>query len=380
MKKKIFKIIGACLIASMCLIGCGNKKQEKKTSTTSSAATEEREIKKDDQTLVSELGQSLKTDIKNFSISSTKLFGYNGNVRAIKYKNNNNIETIKWSIPYSEENFDDLYDKMISYYNNGSEDIPDKYDVYTYYPEDDNIKEITFSHNYETINVTFSATEDKISSQKPKRSAYEAYNKVINTYLDSTDADEDSDDDNYDVGVTPSQTSLGVDENGDPAYEDTITLTQISQKDVELDMYDGMMPPDAVYVKLLYYIEGSYILQNGWKNYSPYIFDPVPKNYKQFKQKREKIKSLFKTSKPTPNLYRHLKRLHSVKGTLDINNGLAAGCDFKITNLKKCAKELHVSQECVGYILAYLSAHNCEVTFSNNHKSCTVVDSNTYDE
>ena len=91
MKKKIFKIIGACLIASMCLIGCGNKKQEKKTSTTSSAATEGKEIKKDDQTLVSELGQSLKTDIKNFSISSTELFGYKGNVRAIKYKNNNNI-------------------------------------------------------------------------------------------------------------------------------------------------------------------------------------------------------------------------------------------------------------------------------------------------
>jgi hypothetical protein len=157
-------------------------------------------------------------------------------------------------------------------------------------------------------------------------------------------------------------------------------LTQDSQKDIELDMYNGMMPPDAVYIKLLYYIEGSYILQNGWSSYSPYIFDPIPKNYEQFKQKREKIKSLFKTSKSSPNLYRHLKRLHSVKGTFDINNGLAAGCDFKITNIKKCAKELHISQECVGYILAYLDAHNCEVAFNSNHNSCTVVNQNTYGE
>ena len=326
-----------------------------------------------------ELGQNLNSDIAKLSMKTIKLFGYNGTIKAIKFKNNNNIETIKWSIPYSKDNFDDLYDKIITYYNNGNDDTPNKYGIYFYYPKDKNIKEITLSHNYETINVTLSATEDKISSQKPKRSAYEAYNKVINTALDTSDSDENEDSD-YDKLISSPSTLLGSDEEGDPAYEDTITLTQDSQKDIELDMYNGMMPPDAVYIKLLYYIEGSYILQNGWSSYSPYIFDPIPKNYEQFKQKREKIKSLFKTSKSSPNLYRHLKRLHSVKGTFDINNGLAAGCDFKITNIKKCAKELHISQECVGYILAYLDAHNCEVAFNSNHNSCTVVNQNTYGE
>ena len=356
MKKKLLKTIGVCLIISICLGGCKPSKQKSSKKKIATTATEEKV--KDDQTCIKELGQNLNIDASNFSTNSLKLFDQTGGISVIKYKNSNKIEAIKWTIPYTETDYNNICDRLVKYYNDGQYDVPNEYDIYTYDPTDDNIKEISLSYNYENINVIFSAEKDKLSTQRPKRTAYEAYNRVINTDLDS----------------------LGTDDNGDPAYEDVITLTQDSQKDVELDMYDGMMPPDAVYIKLLYCIEGSYILQNGWKTYSPYIFDPAPKTYSQFKAKREKIKSLFKTDKPSPNLYRHLKKLKSVQGTLTISNGLASGCDFEITNIKKCAKELHISQECVGYILAYFYAHDCDIDFGDDHNSCTVVDSNTYNE
>lgn len=355
MRKRFIQLVGVCLIFSMCLVGCGNSNSETKKETTTT--TEKKEVKKDDKTLIKELGDQLNTDISKFSNGSKlELFGYQGTLTAEKYNKNNKIETIKWTIPY-DENIDIA--KHLDKYYNYNDETPNKYRIYQWTTDDNSsIKEITYFENYETMTVSFSATKDKIVSQKPYYTAYGAYTKVKNT----------------------STGDVGTDKNGDPAYEDTLTLIPMSQKDMKLDMYDGMMPPDAVYLKLTYYIEGSYIGQNGWKEYSPYVFYPAPKTYAEFKRKRTKVKSLFKTYQPSPNLYKHLKKLKTVDGELTINGGLAAGCDFEITNLKKCAKELHISDECLGYIIAYFDAKDCDITFSDDHNSCTIVDQNTYSD
>lgn len=354
MKRRFIQLVGVCLISSMCLVGCGNSNSETKKEATTT--TEKKEVKKDDKTLIKELGDQLNTDVSKFSNGSKlELFGYQGTLTAEKYSNNNKIETIKWTIPSKD---DIAINRTLDKYYNYNENNPNKYGIFQWTPKDSTIKELTYSDNYETITVTFSATKNKIASQKPYYTAYGAYENVKHT----------------------NSSSLGSDENGDPAFESTLTLTPMSQKDIKLDMYDGMMPPNAVYLKLTYYIEGSYIGQNGWKRYSPYVFYPAPKTYAEFKRKRAKVKSLFKTYQPSPNLYKHLKKLKTVKGELNIDDGLAAGCDFEITNLKKCAKELHISDECLGYIIAYFDANDCEITFSDDHNSCTIVDQNTYSD
>ena len=356
MKRRFIQLVGVCLISSMCLVGCGNSNSETKKEATTT--TEKKEVKKDDKTLIKELGDQLNTDVSKFSNGSKlELFGYQGTLTAEKYSNNNKIETIKWTITYDDDTSSDIIQKLNNYYNY-NEDDPNKYDMYHWTPKDNSIKEITYFRNYETLAISFTATKGKIYNQKPYYTAYQSYTKIKNT----------------------GRYSVGTDENGDPAYEDTLTLIPMSQKDIKLDMYDGMMPPNAVYLKLTYYIEGSYIGQNGWKRYSPYVFYPAPKTYAEFKRKRAKVKSLFKTYQPSPNLYKHLKKLKTVKGELNIDDGLAAGCDFEITNLKKCAKELHISDECLGYIIAYFDANDCEITFSDDHNSCTIVDQNTYSD
>ena len=130
----------------------------------------------------------------------------------------------------------------------------------------------------------------------------------------------------------------------------------------------------AIYCSLAEKVQD--FIKNGKRNYKTYsddLFDTLfgirkPSTYKKAKPYFEKIKSLFVSNDGSEGIFNCLKNTNSVSGTFDFAKRYA---EFEITNTSELAKELGVSEEALGYILAVFDDYLADVQFDG--ECCKVI-------
>lgn len=331
MQKKKTSCMVKLSILILCIIffgGCGKITNSSKNTTETNSSKKEitdlDKIKENTQYV----GESLDNiDEENISTKEEKLFGYDG---TFSYEiSQNKIISANWTcnLDFDGTRFQNLLDKIDDSY--GVHEI-DENNIYKWEYESDHIRSLTCQSNRKIAILRWGTSENNYILPRAKMNTKEAYE--LATHLTKGDL---------------------VEINGDYYYDDLELLTEESKR-LESRNFEDQVTSTAIYEKLTYCIEGYFILgNNGWQDYSKYIFDSVPKSEKVFKKKAKKIKNYFVTDSPLRALLKKFGTLYSAAGTINMGSTIK-DYDIFISDTKSCAKELHISEEMLGYILAYM--------------------------
>lgn len=124
---------------------------------------------------------------------------------------------------------------------------------------------------------------------------------------------------------------------------------------------EGIANQGAIYRKLAMCLEG-FDMGNNYDNYIGFIVENAPSS-SEFKSSVEELKSFITIKDSKTSVLKKFSTLNSVDGEFDFNNN---SFDFKINDLTKCADELKISEEMLGYILAMLEEYSPNTSFNGN--------------
>ena len=71
------------------------------------------------------------------------------------------------------------------------------------------------------------------------------------------------------------------------------------------------------------------------------------------------------------NIMKKFESSSVVNGEFDYESNTIGKYNITISNLSECAKEMQISEEMLGYIIAFLSEYTDDITFENN--TCTII-------
>lgn len=206
------------------------------------------------------------------------------------------------------------------------------------------------SENAKQFTITIESTDqNSTESSKSETDTYVVYN-TYTTVLALTKAD-----------LTKKNTSTGT----KYYYHDLPLLSEdVEWIDNPINK-NGTVNQGAIYRKLAKLLVGYTLGLNNGSAYSKYIFGD---NFSTDDfGKHAPIVSEFITNEDS--LYHILKKFESlecVDGSFDYANN---SWSFSIDDLPQCAKEMHISEEMLGYIFALLDEYAPKITFNGN--SCT---------
>lgn len=171
-----------------------------------------------------------------------------------------------------------------------------------------------------------------------------------------------------------------------PTYDAYLSAASINEFSLEQDKigscyYNGIHINDneinhlehgTVYRSLATQLEGFYMLgkplyPNWGKNTSVKVFGfQKKKTWKKMKPFIDKVLPFINSEYPIGEILFRFNKLNCAKGKFDFKNG---NFNFTINNLTKAAHQLGVSEEMLGYILAYIDEYGGESSFKKNKYS-----------
>lgn len=175
-------------------------------------------------------------------------------------------------------------------------------------------------------------TTEETTTTKPKETTSDAiitYRDMIHLNI-TTLAIRTTDDRNYNY-------------NGIPLLSDDMSQLRIG----------GKADPGALYRKMAMLLDG-FEIGNAWGKYAKNLIGYIPDTRDEFYPYVQNAKTFITTKDALTIIMTKLQSLKSTDGLFDIPN---KKYDFKITSLKECAKELQISEECLGYILGELAEY-----------------------
>ena len=204
--------------------------------------------------------------------------------------------------------------------------------------------------NAQQFTITIESTnQNSTESSKSESDTYVVYN-TYTTVLALTKAD-----------LTKKNTSTGT----KYYYHDLPLLSEdVEWIDSPINK-KGTVNQGAIYRKLAKLLAGYTLGLNNGSAYSQYIFGDDFST--DAFSKHAPIVAEFITNEDS--LYHILKKFESlecVDGSFDYANN---SWSFSIDDLPQCAKEMHISEEMLGYIFALLDEYAPTITFNGN--SCT---------
>ena len=365
-KKKLLTMMFLLVGASLLLIGCKktktNESTKKQTATTESVDLEEQQKEADESTIKGDIDPYIndsKKSVVEYQNSTIDLFSYSGVISYNAYKNRTYVGNFQWTVPNdTEDKKDNIVKCLDNLYGSHKQTKINKLSknmsyVWNVSKTHKNLQTIICSYDFNVIAVNGYGVQygsSVFDAENPKMDAYAAYKIATSLAL----KDLEKKDDGY-------------------YYDNKLRLVTDDVNKIEKD---GEIPSDVVFNKLCYLIEGTGIGYNNWDEWKDYVFDPAPENDQVFKNKISRIKKDFPTYQHHLKLAKKFNKLKSVKGTLELDEGLIADYQFTISNLSKCAKEMGISQEMLGYILADFDYAYSDIQFNENKTQCSITHNN----
>lgn len=132
---------------------------------------------------------------------------------------------------------------------------------------------------------------------------------------------------------------------------------------------EGTVNQGAIYRKMAYLLEG--LKYNDYTDYAEYIIGYIPQTKDDFTPYAENAKNFITINDSVQNIMKKFESLSVVNGEFDYEANTIGNYNITISNLSKCAKEMQISEEMLGYIIAFLNEYTDDITFDNN--TCTIV-------
>lgn len=126
---------------------------------------------------------------------------------------------------------------------------------------------------------------------------------------------------------------------------------------------DRTLESGAFYRKMAMIIEGFNIGLNNGSQFSKNILGFKTSIKEEFEPYAKELSTYIKKDNPYKSIMNKFSTLSSIDGKIDTK---ANSYDFKIKDLSECAKELKISEEMLGYILAMLTEYAIEISFDGN--------------
>lgn len=133
-----------------------------------------------------------------------------------------------------------------------------------------------------------------------------------------------------------------------------------------LDTY-GVVDQGAIYRKIATLLEGFNTGFNSGSQYSQYVIGDTISEKADFEPYYNKLSKFITTENSLENVMNKFKSLKSIEG--DFNNNTKS-YNFKINNLSNCAKEMNISEEMLGAILAMIDEYAPTIEFDGDSYSC----------
>ena len=134
----------------------------------------------------------------------------------------------------------------------------------------------------------------------------------------------------------------------------------------------GTVNQGAMYRKMAKLLVGFEMGINDYKKYAEILIGFVPNARDDFVPYAENAKKFIcdETGEVLSSIMKSFENLDCVNGEFNYNIGKFGTYDFVITDLEKCAEELKISEEMLGYILAMIDEYGPTFEFDNN--SCHI--------
>lgn len=213
----------------------------------------------------------------------------------------------------------------------------------------------------ESTSTEFSATDTNTSQKEDLTISVveEAYNTAIN--LTKSDLSIE-----YTIGDFNTWMYKGI----SLTYEDCefINDTRLNPK--------GLVNQDALYCSLAETIADliKWDAKNkniSYKDDSKILFGEVPESQEEFIKRAKQVSSFITSNDSMTSILEALENCEGVNGTFDYANNKF---DFIITDVSECATNLGVSDDVLGYMLAFFNMYPADISFEDNtcHFSLTV--------
>lgn len=135
----------------------------------------------------------------------------------------------------------------------------------------------------------------------------------------------------------------------------------------------GTVEAGALYRSMATQLEGyTFASYNSWKgSVVPVLFGfDKPEMKDELNPYIDNVKDYIVLDKPFKKVMDKLASLSCIEGTLNIDTG---EYDFRITDLTQASKEMKITEEGLGYILAMINEYGAMVEFGENSYSCKMV-------
>jgi hypothetical protein len=211
-------------------------------------------------------------------------------------------------------------------------------------------------------NIKLGASEENLHENEIEEtttslglSTYETYTKMINLNVD---------DDNIAVYLNQYYYYRNEDSRIPLLSEDIEWINNSLNKDKTIEQ-------SALYRKLATLLEGYEVGFNNGQDYADFIFDDVPSSKSELKRELNRISKFFTTKNYFQSIIKALKKCQSVEGEYKIDSNVRkCKVNFTIISCKKCAEELGISEECLGYMLAALEDYAPKTSFDGDTYKC----------
>lgn len=101
----------------------------------------------------------------------------------------------------------------------------------------------------------------------------------------------------------------------------------------------------------------------SYKDDAKILFGEVPESQEEFIKRAKQVSSFITSNDSMTSILEALENCEGVNGTFDYANNKF---DFIITDVSECAANLGVSEDVLGYMLAFFNMYPADITFENN--------------
>ena len=129
---------------------------------------------------------------------------------------------------------------------------------------------------------------------------------------------------------------------------------------------DGTVNQGAIYRKMAKLLDGYSSHIANYKDFSDVLIGFVPETVSDFDPYAQNAMTFICSNNSLKEIMKALETVSCVSGSFEYDSNTLGVYDFEISDLSICASEMKISQEMLGYTLAFLTEYAPEITFTGN--------------
>lgn len=158
--------------------------------------------------------------------------------------------------------------------------------------------------------------------------------------------------------------------NGRWTYRELQLLTEDEEWVNDTLNKKGTVNQGAIYRKMAMLLEGFNAKLNDYHSYAELLLGFIPDTRDEFATYASKLERFICTKDQLKSIMHVLEDSSNVQGSFDYNTNSFGAYSVKINNVFEVARELQITEEMFGYMLAELTEYGVSVSFSQ--EKCTL--------